>query len=135
MEQESYKKIGEQIINARKEQGLTQAVLAKKSGLSQTAICLVERGGKNSNLNTLAKIADALGMEYALTEKGHEKLKNSIAYYDVEKEKTLQCITGHATTPDNGEMVILQGKRYRVTNKVFRVSRTTNNVLVSVIEE
>jgi transcriptional regulator with XRE-family HTH domain len=40
--------------------GITQARLAKATGISQTSICHIERGKKEPRASTLAKIADAL---------------------------------------------------------------------------
>lgn len=41
--------------------GKTQAELARQSGMTQTAVSVLERGGGNPTLKTLERIADALG--------------------------------------------------------------------------
>jgi len=53
---------------ARKDAGMTQGELAKKSRLSQQAISFVEQGYTNVSLGTLKKITDALGLKIALEE-------------------------------------------------------------------
>lgn len=47
---------------AREEAGLTQAVLAKKMGVSQQAYAKLESPDANLTINTLARAAKALGM-------------------------------------------------------------------------
>ncbi len=46
----------------RKARGYTQNKLAIKSGLSRQAIVVIESGQKSPTLNTLIKIASALGV-------------------------------------------------------------------------
>jgi len=57
----------EQIKNTRRESGLTQKDLAKKSGLSQQSISFVEQGYINMSLKTLKRLADALNLKIVLT--------------------------------------------------------------------
>ncbi len=54
------KPIRENIRRIRKEKKLTQAMLAKKCGLSEIFIGSIERGSRNFTLITLVKIANAL---------------------------------------------------------------------------
>lgn len=61
------KKIGQQIREARKEIGLTQAMLAKKIGVKQQMISRIESGRENASLITLEKIADKLGLAITLS--------------------------------------------------------------------
>ncbi len=54
----------ENIIKARESAGLTQEELAKKIGTKQPALSRLERGGfQKANIETLRKIADALGVK------------------------------------------------------------------------
>lgn len=46
----------------REKKGLTQRDLAEKTGLTQTTILRLEKG-KNSNLETLIKVAQAMGLK------------------------------------------------------------------------
>jgi transcriptional regulator with XRE-family HTH domain len=48
---------------ARAARGLTQEDVADKSDLSVAYISLLERGGRNAPLNTVERIADAIGVE------------------------------------------------------------------------
>lgn len=58
--------IAESIIKARNEAGLTQAELAARTGLKQPNISRLEKGERNPDLDTLNKVAEALG--YSLKE-------------------------------------------------------------------
>jgi len=46
----------------RKKRGLTQASLAEKTGMSQSAIADIERGSRSGSVLTLKKIAEALAL-------------------------------------------------------------------------
>lgn len=48
------------LIQARKEAGLTQAELSKKTGISQADISRLENGTRNPSLALLNRIAEAL---------------------------------------------------------------------------
>lgn len=50
------------MLNARKETGLTQKELAKRSGVTQSDISKFENGNGNITLKTLNKLAEGLGM-------------------------------------------------------------------------
>jgi len=52
-----------QIIEARKEQNITQAELAKKVGTQKSNISRLESGKYNPSLDFLIKIAQGLGKE------------------------------------------------------------------------
>lgn len=52
----------EQYVQCRKMQGLTQAELAKKSGIPRSNITRFESGNYNPSLELLVRIAAALGM-------------------------------------------------------------------------
>ena len=54
--------IGMKIRNARKDAGLTQAELAKKTSLSQSYIGDIEKDRYNPSVATLRAIADATGV-------------------------------------------------------------------------
>ncbi len=63
------KSICDQIKDYRKKRGLTQAGLAKESGLSQQSISFVEQGYVNISIRTLKKIADVLNLKLVLEDK------------------------------------------------------------------
>jgi predicted transcriptional regulator len=55
--------IAARIREAREHLGLTQADLAARIGSTQPAIARLEAGGVTPNLDTLRRIAEALGLE------------------------------------------------------------------------
>ncbi len=61
-ERESWRLVGERIRQLRKENGLTLRQLGKGCDLSSNAISLVERGRVAPTIETLCKIAHALGV-------------------------------------------------------------------------
>lgn len=59
----SAERVGARIRALREQQGLSTTVLARKAGFSQQQICQVELGKINTPIETLARVADALGVE------------------------------------------------------------------------
>lgn len=55
--------IAERVRQAREGRGLTQAELAARIGSTQPALARLEAGGVTPNLDTLHRIAEALGLE------------------------------------------------------------------------
>ena len=55
--------IAERVRHARERRGLTQAELAARIGSTQPALARLEAGGVTPNLDTLHRIAEALGLE------------------------------------------------------------------------
>ncbi|MDR1187078.1 MAG: helix-turn-helix domain-containing protein [Bifidobacteriaceae bacterium] len=64
--------IADMVYNARMDAGLSQTELAKRAGMTQSAVSLVEGGGRVPTLETLARIAKAvdrgLRVEFAAAE-------------------------------------------------------------------
>lgn len=58
--------IGKRIRQLRKEKGMTQAELAEQTGIAVNSVRLYEGGYRSPNLQTLMKLASALGV--SLTE-------------------------------------------------------------------
>ncbi len=58
-------KIGERIKEARKEAHFTQKALGEKLGVSAAMIAQYENGTRTPKINTLVRIADALGVSFA----------------------------------------------------------------------
>ncbi|GAB4035043.1 helix-turn-helix domain-containing protein [Spirosoma gilvum] len=56
-------KVGKHIREARKANGLTQKELAEKLGVGEPAVNGYEGGKQNLTIETLQRIADALGVE------------------------------------------------------------------------
>lgn len=52
------------LIAGRQDLNITQAGLAKRSGVAQTEISRIERGRKSPTLETFSRLAGALGIEF-----------------------------------------------------------------------
>lgn len=70
-----YKEISELVISSRGEQRLTQKQLAKKSGLTQANISNIEKGVNRPTIDTLKKIADALGKRLVIDFSEREEMR------------------------------------------------------------
>ncbi len=62
-----YREIREMIISERKRLKITQHRLSQLSGISQANICNIERGITKPSIESLKRIADALGKRIVLT--------------------------------------------------------------------
>lgn len=67
---ETRERIGQRIAQLRKEQGMTQAELAERTGIQRAHITRIEAGRYSVGIDLLDKIAVALGMEVDFVE-GH----------------------------------------------------------------
>lgn len=56
-------KIAYEIMQMRKKKRMSQVMLAKKIGTTQSVVARMEAGKQNLSLDTLSKIADAFGCE------------------------------------------------------------------------
>jgi transcriptional regulator with XRE-family HTH domain len=69
VDQLAHADLGKAIAFFRKKQGLTQAQLGDRCGMTQTAICRLERDPKNVKLGVIDRVRRELGVTYAdLTE-------------------------------------------------------------------
>ncbi|GAA4399898.1 hypothetical protein GCM10023187_12450 [Nibrella viscosa] len=59
---ETAKRVGEAIRKARKEKGLTQKEVGRRLGITESTFNGYESGRQNLTIDTLQKIADALGV-------------------------------------------------------------------------
>ncbi len=57
-----YQKMGRLIREIRKEKGASQEVISGLAGIGRTHLVMIENGSKNANVETLWRIAAALGM-------------------------------------------------------------------------
>ena len=69
----------ELVHRLRSEAGLTQAELAKRMGTTQSAIARMEGGGVRPTLDTLEKLASAVGLELVVGVGAHLSENRSIA--------------------------------------------------------
>lgn len=60
-------RIGQRIAKLRKEQGMTQAELAERTGIQRAHITRIEAGRYSVGIDLLQKIAEALGKNVDLT--------------------------------------------------------------------
>ena len=67
---ETRERMGQRIAKLRKEQGMTQAELAERTGIQRAHITRIEAGRYSVGIDLLDKIAVALGMEVDFVE-GH----------------------------------------------------------------
>ena len=58
-----YKKFGERVKELRKDKGLSQEQLAEKIKRDPRSVVAIEGGKRNPTLNTIDKLAKALGVE------------------------------------------------------------------------
>ncbi len=87
--QENTKKRSEiiaQLVEARLAKGISQAELARMIGTQRSNLCRLESGGQNPSLDTLVKIAAALGKELTMTLEEKEPMPSvySLRLYDTE---------------------------------------------------
>lgn len=81
------KKIIAQLTEARLEQGISQAELARRVGTQRSNICRLESGTQNPTLDMILKIASALGKDVSLQlDNKKEQVNNiySLRIYDTE---------------------------------------------------
>lgn len=75
------------LVEARLEKGISQSELARMIGTQRSNICRLESGTQNLSLDTVLKIAEALGMTASLTlENREDAMSNvySLRIYDTE---------------------------------------------------
>jgi transcriptional regulator with XRE-family HTH domain len=64
--QDFYREVGRRVKNARKARSLTQEALASLVSLTRTSITNIEKGRQKILLHTLADLAKALQVDYAV---------------------------------------------------------------------
>lgn len=66
METDVNKSFGKRVAELRKKAGYSQEQFAFKCGVDRTYVGVIERGEKSPTLNTIEKIAKALGISKSL---------------------------------------------------------------------
>ena len=61
------------LIDARKQQGITQKELSEKTGITQADISRIENGSRNPSLAMMKRLAAGLGMTLKLEMKNSER--------------------------------------------------------------
>jgi DNA-binding XRE family transcriptional regulator len=62
-EREAAYKVARELIRLRKKQGLSQSEVARRAGLKQPAIARLESGAVTPTLDTIQRVAHALGRQ------------------------------------------------------------------------
>ncbi len=57
-----YQALGTRIREIRKERGISQEIIASRAGISTSFLSHIERGTKKSSLDTVERLAKALGL-------------------------------------------------------------------------
>lgn len=77
-EQQKRQQIIAQLVEARLEKGISQAELARMTGMQRSNICRLESGAQNPTLDMMLKIASALGKDISLLITDKPKTSDSI---------------------------------------------------------
>lgn len=115
------KEIGIGIKNARLVVGVTQAELARRLGVTPQAISQYERGEKKPKIETIKKIADALGVNWFHLSHLDDLVATSEERV-LDKEKVYQSIAVDYTTAE----LFVMASDPRAVKKIF-----LNNVTLS----
>jgi len=89
LHQAIFYKLADEILLMRKQRGLTQQELAKKAGTTQAVVSRLENASVRASLETVAKIADALGAAVEIHLKPLEDIKDEIASRGTKKQKSV----------------------------------------------
>jgi transcriptional regulator with XRE-family HTH domain len=81
------------VLTYRTERGLSQRALAQKLGMTQPQLARLEAGEHNPTIDTLARIADALDIEFAIDVRPHRREPKLIS----KRARTRDAIASYAT--------------------------------------
>ncbi|OPY57900.1 MAG: HTH-type transcriptional regulator SinR [Syntrophorhabdaceae bacterium PtaU1.Bin034] len=116
---------GERIRILRKERGWSQEELGERADLHHTYVGAVERGEKNASIDTLDKIAEALGVEmidlFTLARK--QQSIDSLRSHVIEEIRelssgTLKLIADLIKALKTGEATVSRKTRRQIKKKV-----------------
>jgi transcriptional regulator with XRE-family HTH domain len=92
-----YSELRSQLYAARREQGLSQAALAARSGISRVTIARLEAGSAHdTRIGTLWRLCDALGLEIATLPAGARHTRETLLARERERVRRLERRLVHA---------------------------------------
>ncbi|HEY62228.1 MAG TPA: helix-turn-helix domain-containing protein [Anaerolineae bacterium] len=89
LHQAIFYKLADEILLMRKQRGLTQQELAEKAGTVQAVVSRLENASVKASLETVAKIAEALGAAVEVHLRPLEDVKEEIASQGVRQQKNV----------------------------------------------
>src|SRR4029450_11266265 len=130
MAEDSLRRIGNLIRDARKHRGWTQTQLADVLGTSQSAVNRIERGHQNLTLEMLARIGEAPNSELAspgggpgrLGAAGERRLAGAI---DVKSSKNAGVALLCASLLNHGRTTLRKVARIEEVNRLLEVLSST----------
>lgn len=134
-QQATRKKVIKKYIHCRKNQNMTQAELASRTGISRTNISRFESGKYNPSLDIMVKIATALDMDFDISLTSHndnntnmilEKYSNLYnEIKNIEPDDTLQLALNAKTDDEKnffmmiGDYILQQRQQYAIERNLF----------------
>jgi len=112
--------IGERIRAYRTKAGLSQENLAERAGFHNTYIGQLERGEKNATLESVEKVARALGVSF-------ETLFKHIVDGSTEDVSAKQCYSLMATLPEKEQKLFWNLSRKPLTTRTHSVLHKTSD--------
>jgi transcriptional regulator with XRE-family HTH domain len=92
-----YNSLREQLRRARRQQSLSQAALAARSGISRVTIARVEAGsGRDVRVDTIVRVCEALGLEIAAVPPGGEAMLERLLAREQERTRRVDRRLAHA---------------------------------------
>lgn len=120
--------LNDNLIRIRKEKSISQEVLAKRSGIAQSAISNIEKGNHSPTVYTTQKLADALGVSLVELITGKPYPPAEPVVYDnvILTETERQLISDFRTLNKQGRETILQ--QMLMCKKIWEQSAALSDV-------
>lgn len=127
-------KVIKKYIQCRKNQNMTQAELASRTGISRTNISRFESGKYNPSLDILVKIATALDMDFDISLTSHNRDTNIVLekynnlyneLKSIEPDDTLQLALNAQTDDERnifmmiGDYILQQRQQHAIERNLF----------------
>lgn len=97
--------VAQRLRELRTRLSLSQNQLAKRSGVAQTAVSYIERGGKNPSIDTLELLCEGLGVTLA-----EFFTDESTGQLDVPPDLRELLAVGRALSPEQRAMLVQMGR-------------------------